>query len=195
MTTLKKIFFSLSSPATCINHGPCACWITVIENLYLHAWLTLGQPHCNRSPLSTPVNLSRCSFCIVPFTRGRERSRPLDSIVEEVRPEAGCLALCSLLVSYVVLTNTVLFKVQRLSDAGFKEVTLLGQNVNSYADFSAPLEKLQSKRAASQYAAVRYCRICHINLKLANSYLLANSCEEFQIYASLQSVAGWMSFL
>lgn len=82
-----------------------------------------------RNPgVSTFVNITKgcdnfCTFCIVPFTRGRERSRPLEHILKDIRS---------------------------LTDRGVKEVTVLGQNVNSYesdcgADFADLLEALAQK--------------------------------------------------
>ena len=63
-----------------------------------------------------------CHYCIVPYTRGRERSRDVESILREVKD---------------------------LQDRGFKEVTLLGQNVNSYKFDDITFPELLRKVAES----------------------------------------------
>ncbi len=74
-----------------------------------------------------------CSFCVVPFTRGRERSRDAQSIVNEVK---------------------------ELSILGYKEVTLLGQNVDSYLWFGGgPKKEFSKLTPEEQSSSVNFSKL------------------------------------
>lgn len=86
----------------------------------------LAPVRLNTNGVSAFISITRgcnnmCTFCVVPFTRGRERSRPWESIVSEARD---------------------------LHAEGYREVTLLGQNVDSYSDEGCNFAQLLDRVAS-----------------------------------------------
>jgi len=85
-----------------------------VQNFIPEEWVEKGHVEGCKAYISITKGCDNfCTFCVVPYTRGRERSRTIESVVTET---------------------------ERLAADGFKQVTLLGQNVNSYrsagADFA-----------------------------------------------------------
>ena len=72
-----------------------------------------------------------CAYCVVPYTRGKERSRTAASVLEEAR---------------------------RIADAGYTEIQLLGQNVNSFEDPSGKMSFAELLSAVGQVPGIRRVR-------------------------------------
>ena len=99
-----------------------------------------------------------CHYCIVPYTRGRERSRDVESILREVRD---------------------------LRDRGFKEVTLLGQNVNSY---KSPLQPPPLGEAFPQLLRRVAEEAPEMRVRFTTSHPKDMSDETLQVIAEMPNV-------
>lgn len=101
-----------------------------------------------------------CTYCIVPYTRGRERSRDLHSIIEEVR---------------------------QLYVDGYKEVTLLGQNVNSYK-YESDGVSVSFPQLLEQVAIA----VPHMRVRFTTSHPKDMDDELLYVMARYDNIAKWI---
>lgn len=105
-----------------------------------------------------------CAYCIVPFTRGREKFRPMSEIIREIK---------------------------NLAENGYKEIHLLGQNVNSYCDPESSKSFPELLREVNQIEGLEWIRFLTSHPKNFNPFIakamkdLAKVCH--QLHLPLQS--------
>lgn len=115
-------------------------------------WHEISAPVQRTSPVSAYVTIMEgcnnfCAYCVVPFTRGREKYRPLAYILEEVN---------------------------KLADFGYQEIHLLGQNVNSYRDPISGEDLVDLLEKINSINGIRWIRFItshprNFNLRLAKA--------------------------
>lgn len=111
-----------------------------------------------------------CTYCIVPYVRGREKSRPIEDIIKEIR---------------------------QLASEGYKEITLLGQNVNSYGlDFKDGTDFSTLLRAVNEVDGierVRYMTSHPRDMKKSMADTIS-SCDKVvtQMHLPIQSGSDWL---
>lgn len=101
-----------------------------------------------------------CTYCIVPYTRGRERSREIESIINEVRD---------------------------LDAHGYKEITLLGQNVNSYA-FTADGILYDFPKLLKLVATT----VPHLRIRFTTSHPKDMSDDVLHVIAQYNNIGKWI---
>lgn len=124
-----------------------------------------GLPSLRLSPFKAYVNISYgcdkfCTYCIVPYTRGRERSRKKEEIIKEC---------------------------QSLVNGGYKEITLLGQNVNSYGlDFGDGTNFASLLEEVANLGMPR--------LRFITSYPSQFTDEMIEVMARHDNIEKWLHF-
>ncbi len=106
----------------------------VVDTIFESSEIYEGIKPLRTSPFSAWVAVTRgcnnyCSYCVVPYTRGRERSIPAGNVVAEI---------------------------EDLKKSGWREITLLGQNVNSYRDSGVDFAELLKRVSDTGIERVRF---------------------------------------